>query len=429
LEIQETKMTLSTGKSSKLERLVRSCRMIQKMNRARPEVTRSETLYLELLTAYFTRVLEASREKQPLVLHTIFMPAEILYAMDIVPMHAETTSWMVPAFSGNVGDLIARSAEMGLAPEICSAHRVMAGAYSAGDMPRPDAVLWSSLSCDNSVKSGELLVKINRCPGFFADIPFSTSPAEIQYTAAEFLEMIGFLERTTGKKMDWKRLSDIIDRLNRQIDLYRQIYELRKAIPSPFPMHRFSELFMSLYLYPGQPGAITYLETLRDELAEMVRLGKGSVERERFRLMSLFMPPVYMMGTLGEISRESGAVSVVEPLFCAWTDNRLDPEKPLEALAMKSFLFPENATYGPLDERILKGTLQAASDFKIDGAVFYAHVGCRQASGLIKTYRDLLQSADIPLLTLDLDLLDETITSPDEVKNKMQDFLEILADR
>jgi benzoyl-CoA reductase/2-hydroxyglutaryl-CoA dehydratase subunit BcrC/BadD/HgdB len=422
-------MMVSSEKHTKFERLVRSCRMIQKMNRGRTETTRSESLYMEMLTAYFTHILEASRDKQPFVLHTIFMPAEILYAMDIVPMHAETTSWMVPAFSGNVAELIAKAAEMGLAPEICSAHRVMAGAYAAGDMPRPDAILWSSLSCDNSVKSGELLVKLNRCPGFFADIPYNDSPSEIQYAANEFQDMVRFLEKTTGKKMDWKRLSDIIARLNRQIELYREIYELRKAVPSPFPMHRFTELFMTLYLFPGHPDAITYLETLRDELSLMVKNGQGAVKVERFRLMSLFMPPAYMMGLLGEISRESGAVSVVEPLFCSWGEDLLDPEKPLESLARKSFMFPESATYGSLNERILKGTLQAARDFKIDGAIFYAHVGCRQGSGLIKTYKDLLNSLDIPMLTLDLDLLDETITSPEEVKTKMQEFLEILADR
>jgi benzoyl-CoA reductase/2-hydroxyglutaryl-CoA dehydratase subunit BcrC/BadD/HgdB len=186
---------------------------------------------------------------------------------------------------------------------------------------------------------------------------------------------------------------------------------------------------MTLYLFPGHPDAITYLEALRDELSLMVKNRQGAVEVERFRLMSLFMPPAYMMGLLGEISRESGAVSVVEPLFCTWGEDLLDPAKPLESLARKSFMFPESATYGSLNERILKGTLQAARDFKVDGAIFYAHVGCRQGSGLIKTYKDLLNSLDIPMLTLDMDLLDETITSADEVKTKMQEFLEILADR
>jgi benzoyl-CoA reductase subunit B len=357
------------------------------------------------------------------------MPAEILYAMDIVPIHAETTSWMVPAFTGNVGPMIAKAAEIGLATEICSAHRVMAGAYAVGDLPRPDAVLWSNLSCDNSAKSGEYLVNLNRCPGFFADIPFNNTPEEISYIVAEFQDMIAFLEDVTGRKMNWDRLSEIIARLNRQIELYREIFNLRKAVPSPFPMHRFTEFMMSLYLFPGHPDVITYLETLRQELTEMVKNGQGVVANERFRLMSLFMPPAYMMGLLGEISRESGAVSVVEPHFSFWGEDKLDPAKPLESLARKSFMFPESATYGPVSDRILKGTVQCAKDFKVDGAIFYAHVGCRQGAGLIKPYKDLLNNLDIPMLTLDIDLLDETITSSDEVRTKMQEFFEILEDR
>jgi benzoyl-CoA reductase/2-hydroxyglutaryl-CoA dehydratase subunit BcrC/BadD/HgdB len=229
--------------------------------------------------------------------------------------------------------------------------------------------------------------------------------------------------------MDWNRLSEIITRLNYQITLYQEIFNLRKAIPSPFPMHRFTEFMMSLYLFPGQPEVIPYLETLRDELAEMVKNGKGVVASERFRLMSLFMPPTYMMGFLGEISREFGAVSVVEPLFGFWGEGRLDPEKPLESLALKAFMFPESATYGPLNDRILTGTAQCAQDFNVDGAVFYAHVGCRQGAGLIKTYKDILNKIDVPLLTLDTDILDETVTSKDEVRNKMQEFFEILEDR
>ena len=264
--------------------LVRSCRMIQKMNRGRADVMKSESLYFQLLTNYFTNILNARNENKPFVLHTIFMPAEILYAMDIVPMHAETTSWMVPAFSGSVGSLITKAAELGLAPEICSAHRVMAGAYAVGDLPRPTAILWSNLSCDNSAKSGELLVHMNQCPGFFADIPFDDSPEEMSYVVSEFKDMIDFLERSTGKKMNWDRLSEIIARLNRQIDLYREIFNLRKAVPSPFPMHRFTEFMMSLYLFPGHPDVITYLETLRDELAEMVKKGQGVIPDERFRL-------------------------------------------------------------------------------------------------------------------------------------------------
>ena len=130
-------MTILNEKRSKLDTLVRSCRMIQKINRGRADISPSELQYYQFLTNYFTHILNARNENKPVVLHTIFMPAEILYAMDIVPMHAETTSWMIPVFTGSVGPMITKAAEIGLAPEICSAHRVMAGAFAVHDLPRP----------------------------------------------------------------------------------------------------------------------------------------------------------------------------------------------------------------------------------------------------------------------------------------------------
>ena len=43
-------------------------------------------------------------------------------------------------------------------------------------------------------------------------------------------------------------------------------------------------------MFAGQPEDTEYLQTLRDELAEMVKQGKGAVNPERFRLMTLFHP-------------------------------------------------------------------------------------------------------------------------------------------
>ena len=292
-------MTTASNPKTKLDTLVRSCRMIQKLNRGRPQTRPSENLYLQCLVDYFSNIVNAHGQGKPLVMHTIFMPAEILYAMDLVPMHAEVTSWMVPVFTGSVANHISKAAEIKLAPEICSAHRVLSGAMACGDLPRPDAIIWSNLCCDNSAKSGELLKSITGAPGYFMDAPFNESPLEIKYLVHEMEGLIAFLEKATGHKMDWAKLAQIIRQLNRQIELYREIYELRKAVPSPFPVQRYGELMISAYLVPGQPQAITYLETLRDELADMVAHGEGAVLPERFRLMSLFIPPPLHDGSTG----------------------------------------------------------------------------------------------------------------------------------
>ena len=422
-------MTILNEPKSKIESLARSCRMIEKMNRGRPQTSPSEMLYYRMLSSYFGRISNAHAEGRPLALHTVFLPAEILYAMDIVPMHAETTTWMTTILTGESADVLAAASRMGLAPEICSAHRGLAGAYELGTLPRPDVVLWSSLMCDNTAKSGELLMEINRVPGYFLDHPFEPTRPELGYLKEELKGMISFLEQNTGRKMDWGKLGEIVERMDRQIQLTREINELRKSVPSPFPPQRFFELLMNHYLFPGQPEAIEYLEVLKAEMTALVKQGKGVLNPERFRLMSLLVPPLYSLRFLGSIPQEYGAVSVVEPLFSLWAEGRLDSSQPLESIARKLFMFPEMCMFGGMDERIVKVIVDTARDYRVDGAICYAHMGCRQGNAVIKVMKDNLNRIDVPVLIVDCDILDSTITSEEEIKNKMEQFFELLEDR
>ncbi len=422
-------MTGPQVRENKLNSIIRACRIIVKMNQANPEMRKSEAMYYQMLANYYTRLLNASKDGEFVAAHTVFFPAEILYAMDIVPMHTETTTWMISLFTGDSADMLAAGAELGLASEICSPHRGLAGAFAMGALPRPDAMLWSNLVCDNTAKSGELLMEINNCPGFFIDHPFQNSDDEEKYLVGELNDMVHFLEEKSGRKMNWDQLAGIVAQMDRQIKLLREISELRKAVPTPFNPQGFLQLLTVDYLFPGLPEATVYLETLRDELAEKVKSGKGAVSPERFRLMSLFIPPMYLIGFLEKISQEYGAVSVTEPFFTYWGDGELDPAKPLESVAKKSYMIPEMRMYGPLDERALEGITDCAEQYKVDGAIYYADVGCRHTCATIKLFKDVLNRQDVPVLTLDCDVVDPTITSEEDVREKLEQFFELLEDR
>ena len=400
------------------------------MNQANPEAQKSETLYYKMLTNYYTHLLNAREEGKFMAAHTVFFPTEILYAMDIVPMHTETTTWMMALFLSEQAEFLSAGADLGLVPEICSPHRGLAGAFALGVLPRPDVMLWSNLICDNTAKSGELVMELNDCPGFYLDHPFQSTEAEEKYLIGELEDMIHFLEEKSGHKMNWDKLAEIVTQMDRQIELFREINELRKAVPSPFHVRGFLQLLTTDYLCPGQPEAIAYLETLRDELAEMVHEGKGAVSPERFRLMTLFVPPMYLMGFLEGISQEYGAVSVVEPLFTYWGEGRLDPTKPLESVAKKAALIPERHTmYGPLDERALKEIVDCAEQYRVDGALYWAFIGCRHTCATIKLFKDTLNEIDVPMVTLDCDIVDPTINSEEEIRGKLEQFFELLEDR
>ncbi len=422
-------MTLSNA--NQIGTLIRTCRMVARMNRNRPDATKSEQLYYQMLDKYFSNVLRAKEDGGFLVAHSVFFPVEILYAMDITPIHNEVGIWTLALLLGNQLDFLNAGAEVGLASEVCTTHRGLAGAYYRKAIPRLDAVLWSSLICDNTVKCGELLMKMNQCPGFFLDRPFARTPLEEKYLFEEYQDMITFLENQSGHKLDWDKLSLEIAEMEKQIQLHIEISELRKAVPSPLAARHFLEFLTVDYMFAGQPEATEYLLSMRDELAEAVRQGKGAVKAERFRLMSFFVPPIHLIGLLESIFQESGAVTVAEPLFTYWKfGSPLDPAKPLESIVKKSYLIPEIRTmYGPLSNETIQDIIECARNYKVNGAIYYAFLGCRHSTAIIKVIKGVLDELDIPMLTLDCDIMDPTINSETEVRQKMEQFFELLADR
>lgn len=419
-------MSIVRAERDKLKSIIRGARRFARLSAESTPDRKSDALYYRMLETYYERIMRAHDEGKLIVAHTVFFPEEVIYAMDLVPMHTEATTWMITLFTGESAGVVSAGAELGLASEICTPHRGLAGAMATGVIPRPDVVLWSNLVCDNTAKSGELLVKLTGAPGFFIDHPFKETPEELAYLTEEIAEMVRFLEEISGKKMNWERFSEIIARMDRQLDLIREINELRKAVPTPFSPQGFMQLLTADYLFPGQPEAIAYLEALRDELKAMVTAGKGAVPDERFRLMGFFLPPMYLTGFFEKISREYGAVSVTEPFFTFWGEGKLDPSKPLESVARKSYMIPEMRMYGPLDERALNSITACARDYRVDGAIYYADVGCRHACATIKLFKDRLAEMGIPMLTLDCDVVDPRVTSEDEVREKLEQFFELI---
>jgi benzoyl-CoA reductase/2-hydroxyglutaryl-CoA dehydratase subunit BcrC/BadD/HgdB len=423
-------MTTIEGKKNRIEKLIRTCRMVSRMNRSRPDGMKSEQLYYQMLEKYFTRVMEAKEEGGFVASHSVFFPVEILYAMGITPLHNEVSTWTMAMLLGDQTEYLTAGSEIGLASEICTAHRGLSGAYHLGVLPRPDVVLWSNLICDNTTKCGELLMDMNHCPGYFVDHPFGSTPIEEKYLVNEYKELVTFLQEKSGRKLDLEKLSQGVAEMDKQIKLQVEISELRKAVPSPLHSRRFHELLTVDYMYAGQPEETEYLETLRDDLTAMVKQGKGAVNPEKFRMMTFFIPPIYLIGFLESISQEFGAASVVEPLFTYWKYSPLDPSRPLESAAKKSFLIPETRTmYGPFSQETLQDVVDCARDYKIDGAIYYAFMSCRHTCATIKVFKDLLNTLDIPMLTLDCDIMDPTINSEVEVHQKMEQFFELLEDR
>jgi len=222
-------MTIERRGGNSVGAIIKACRLMTRMNQATPGARQSDVLYYKMLEGYYRRLLQAHDDGKLIAAHTDFFPVELVYAMDIVPMHTEVTTWMMTLFTGENEDILSASAELGLASEICTPHRGLAGAFVTGAIPRPDIMLWSNLVCDNTAKSGELIMDVTGSDGFFLDHPFKQSDEEVKYLVEGLGDMVSFLEQRSGNRMDWDRMSEIVERMDRQIELIREINELRPS--------------------------------------------------------------------------------------------------------------------------------------------------------------------------------------------------------
>jgi hypothetical protein len=152
--------------SNKINSIVRACRIILSMIESDPNARESQKKYYHMLLKYYTRLRDARENNQFIAAHTVFFPAEIILAMDLVPMHTETTTWMTSLFTGECSDLLAAGARMGMATEICAPIAEWLELLPVVPF-RADVMVWSNMVCDNTAKSGELVMDICDCPGFF----------------------------------------------------------------------------------------------------------------------------------------------------------------------------------------------------------------------------------------------------------------------
>ena len=167
-------MIVSGHKKNRLESLLRTCRLILRMNRNRPGTARSEILYYQMLDKYFAQILKAREENGFVAAHPVFFPVEILYAMGITPVHNEVVTNTAALLLDDQTEFLAAGAEAGLAPEICSPHRALAGTYFRKALPQVDVVLWSNLICDNTAaKQNRFYIIFFSCFYSFPDEHFN----------------------------------------------------------------------------------------------------------------------------------------------------------------------------------------------------------------------------------------------------------------
>jgi benzoyl-CoA reductase/2-hydroxyglutaryl-CoA dehydratase subunit BcrC/BadD/HgdB len=395
---------------------------------AKPSSSKANKLYYELYAKYYERLIPAI-EKGNIIVHPTSVPTEIFYAMDLVPMLVTSSTWQMVYSMKNFDEVLGIAKDFGLMEETCSVHRMIAAFAFKGWFPKPVAFVYAVGGCDAFCGSSRVLSEFYDTPSFCIDTPYYYTEEGIAYLTQELADMVAFLEGHTGRRMDWDRLRQSLKLSQRQMELYQEIRQLRKAVPSPMENRRAWQLNWMNWIYAGSEDGIHFFQTLRDELKERVENKKGVASQEKFRLLDLQMPPAWAFKLLDWMQEERGANIVSESYIRYERDVILDPDKPMESLARKWCGGPLWNELQGSTRVITQVAVEDAKEYQVDGAIWWDNFSCRQCGALRMTRDTVLEEVNIPVAEVKCDVMYPGFVSYEEMQKSLENFFDLLEDR
>jgi len=362
-----------------------------------------------------------SKDDRPMVWRNLFFPTELLNAMDLRSMTLETYAALMARNHHKVKTAFDHAASKGYSGETCSFLRMLEGVK----LPTPKYIVSTSQPCQQGERIFRDLAMDYGCEDKFFSLhtPMNKDGHAVEHVAEDLMMVTQQMEKATGHKLDMGRLAEACDLSNQAREYTQKANELRLLAP---PLLRgsqaiyFAMMFSQLW---GRKELVAiqkqYLEDLENVRAEVEK----SVDFDHtHRLLWLHLPPFYDQSLLDYIELECKAPIVFEEVnFVGW--DKLDPDDPFRSLARKilsvGFMDPHmRARY--IIEYVKKG--------KLNGCILYNHGFGRCSmsdSSFIKLLRAELKAAQVPLLVLDGDCVDQTI-DPCSTYTKVSAYIEAL---
>ncbi len=350
---------------------------------------------------------------------TVFVPYEILSSMNVSGMFVEFFGAMLSS-TGISQKYLELAESKGYSTDSCSYHRAIIGGAMQDLIPKPDVLIGASIPCNGGVKALKRIGDLFDKDVFILNIPIETTPKSVDYLVDQYNQMISYIEKETGQKIDNNKLKQSIRYNNQVRDYMLEIEELCKHVPSPIN-HNDLKNFIMILLLQGSEEGVDVVKTYRDEFKYRIENEDYKIPEEKHRLLWIQNRIQFKTDLLELLEKNYGANVVIDELNHIWWEE-MDENDPLRSLAYRMITHP---LVGPAERRI-KIITQLAKDYSVDGAINPSHLGCRQSSGARVLIKDALKKIDVPLVDLDVDCVDERNFSHGQIMTRLEAFMEML---
>ncbi|MBN2159017.1 MAG: 2-hydroxyacyl-CoA dehydratase [Spirochaetes bacterium] len=366
-------------------------------------------------------------------------PIELLWGFDIFPLHPENMA-TVAAAQKQSQRLIEHAESMGYSRDLCSYCKTNLGAVDTGikttlgGIAKPDIITCTNTICDTHWKWFQIQAERLKVPFFMFDCPKIVSGTDertiegyINYMVEQFYEFFEFVKKHTGRELNIEKMIRASDDSELMSSIWRDIYECRKRVPSPYSSAETSASFFPLVVLPGKKVGIKFFEKIRGDIRKRVERGEGtlSIGTERYRILFEGIPFWYRMRFMYDLARYR-AVVTYEPYTYSFA-----PPKPIsknysESLREVARIMMDLPYSYNLEKRI-QYFEQAIKDYSIDGVVLHENLSCRPSStGMIDLKNAIQDDLGIPVLIIQCDMNDPRAYSEAQMKTRIESFIELM---
>jgi benzoyl-CoA reductase subunit C len=336
-----------------------------------------------------------------------YVPEEIIYAAGILPVRIFGSH--SPSYT----------ADPHISPDKwCPFCRSCLAEALAGKYKYIDGIV-SGLSCFHLQQSFDSwIIHLPSSFSFFLDTPFYTqNKLSIECFTEETRRFVDSLEKYTGKKISRESLNKSIQIYNRNRQLMRTIYELRKLSSPPISGVQAMEMVMAgmlMYkeehneLMSGLINNISGKRILNNNDTRIMIIGAESDDIEIIRLVeSLGGSVVIDSHSIGTRYFWNDILPIGEPVtnIAARYINRI---------SMPQMDFPEH--------KQAELSLKLAKDYNVKGVIIPINMHCDPFQWDVPVFSRLFQENHIPFMTLQLDALTPSV----QTQNRLEAFIEML---
>ncbi len=402
--------------------------------------------FFQMINKWIDEYYHAEEYGMKRVLSTFITNPISFQAMNLYQINVELlTVFMNFFYKRGAYDYMYLCVEKGFTETSCSGQRGTIGAYLAGLAKDFDAIVINSPgTCDTNANAFAFTSNYFKKPFYTMDFPARIADEDVnEYQKKDYRAMISFLEETTGHKMDYDKLAQLLEEMKNQQAIIQEIQEMMTIVPCPLPSFYNFFMYVGYNIMLGQPEFTNLLHALHKVAKQNAVAGIAGTPSGKERARTYFIYIDHYNANMAywkwmddaELSHMGMAIN---PTFYAgqpylkgnekmgWFGDTSSKDAMLDSLADMGARQPmARSIRGPYDgpNQWLEESLTMIKLYKADCAVFSGTYGCRNCWSNVQPMARALESHGIPTLICSADAIDERPHSWVQTQAQMEEFL------